>query len=328
MASILIHQGQQILREIQLYKASFDIGRSSECEIQLVDRGVSRKHARITQIDGLYYVEDLGGKSGVTLNSVKMRRERLQHGDRVAIPPFQLEFLDEEKKASTEPTKAVVEVQNASKEYLLGKQTITALQNISLTVSTGEFMALAGPSGSGKSTLLNLIGCIDTPTSGTIRIKGQDVSGKSPDDLADLRLNTLGFVFQTFNLLPVLSAWENVEYPLLQQRALNKQTRHERVARYLNVVGLERYAHHRPNELSGGQRQRVAIARALATQPSIVLADEPTANLDHKTGEGILQLMKELNHQEGTTFIFSTHDRRVMEMADRVIELADGRITE
>jgi putative ABC transport system ATP-binding protein len=292
-----------------------------------VDRGVSRNHARITRVDGLYYVEDLGGKSGVTLNTLKVRREQLQHRDTISIPPFQLEFLADGKE-SPEPAEAVVEVQGVGKEYVLGKQTVTALQDISLTIAKGEFMALAGPSGSGKSTLLNLIGCIDIPTSGTIRINGQDISGKSPDDLADLRLNTLGFVFQTFNLLPVLSAWENVEYPLLQQRGLNKHTRQERVAHYLKVVGLERYARHRPNELSGGQRQRVAIARALATQPSIVLADEPTANLDHKTGEGILQLMKELNHQEGTTFIFSTHDRRVMEIADRVIELADGRITE
>ncbi len=327
MASILVHQGQQILREVNLYKSSLDIGRSSDCEIQLVDRGVSRKHARITRVDGLYYVEDLGGKRGVVLNTLKVAREQLQDRDKIIIPPFQLEFLAE-GRASPEPAEAVVEVHGVSKEYVLGKQTVTALQDVSLNVSRGEFMALAGPSGSGKSTLLNLIGCIDTPTSGTVRVNGQDVSGKSPDDLADLRLNTLGFVFQTFNLLPVLSAWENVEYPLLQQRRLNKQTRHERVAHYLNVVGLERFAGHRPNELSGGQRQRVAIARALATQPSIVLADEPTANLDHKTGEGVLQLMRELNRQEGTTFIFSTHDRRVMEMADRVIELADGRITE
>ncbi|GAO34906.1 hypothetical protein SCT_0286 [Sulfuricella sp. T08] len=222
----------------------------------------------------------------------------------------------------------LVEAQAVGKEYALGKQIVTALRNISLTIHKGEFMALAGPSGSGKSTLLNLIGCIDTPTTGSILIGGQDISGKTPDELADLRLNTLGFVFQTFNLLPVLSAWENVEYPLLQQRHVAKKTRQERVQHYLNVVGLEPYAHHRPNELSGGQRQRVAIARALATRPSIVLADEPTANLDHKTGEGILRLMKDLNQEEGTTFIFSTHDARVMEMADRVIELADGQIME
>jgi len=202
------------------------------------------------------------------------------------------------------------------------------LQHVSLAIAKGEFMALAGPSGSGKSTLLNMIGCIDTPSSGRISIEGKDIGGKSPDELADLRLDTLGFVFQTFNLLPVLSARENVEYPLLQKRDLDKSERHDRIEHYLKVVGLERYAHHRPNELSGGQRQRVAIARALATHPKIVLADEPTANLDHKTGEDILRLMKQLNHEEGTTFIFSTHDARVMEMADRVIELADGQIME
>lgn len=232
------------------------------------------------------------------------------------------------KQNDAEPVVAIVEVQAVSKEYALGKQSVIALHNVSLMIAQGEFMALAGPSGSGKSTLLNLIGCIDTPTSGSILIEGRDISGKTSDELADLRLNTLGFVFQTFNLLPVLSAWENVEYPLLQQRAVDKKTRQERVRRYLNVVGLERHAHHRPNELSGGQRQRVAIARALATRPGIVLADEPTANLDHKTGEGILRLMKALNQEEGTTFIFSTHDAQVMEMADRVIKLADGQIIE
>ncbi|WP_239291197.1 ABC transporter ATP-binding protein [Candidatus Nitrotoga sp. 1052] len=227
---------------------------------------------------------------------------------------------------AVESAAAIVEVQSVNKEYYLGKQTVTALLNISLNIHKGEFMALAGPSGSGKSTLLNLIGCIDTPTSGSILIEGQDISGKTPDELADLRLNTLGFVFQTFNLLPVLSAWENVEYPLLQMRDVDKKTRQERVQHYLNMVGLEPYAHHRPNELSGGQRQRVAIARALATRPSIILADEPTANLDHKTGEGILMLMKDINQNEGTTFVFSTHDARVMEMAGRVIELADGQM--
>ncbi|MGA7178249.1 MAG: ABC transporter ATP-binding protein [Thiobacillaceae bacterium] len=231
-------------------------------------------------------------------------------------------------EAETRNAEAVVEIEKLSKEYALGQQTVTALRNISLSIFKGEFMALAGPSGSGKSTLLNMIGCIDTPTSGAIRIGGEDVSGKTSDELADLRLNTLGFVFQTFNLLPVLSAWENVEYPLLQKQEISKKARHERVEYYLKIVGLERFMHHRPNELSGGQRQRVAIARALATKPSIVLADEPTANLDHKTGEGILQLMKELNQEEGTTFIFSTHDPRVMEMADRLIELSDGQIAE
>lgn len=327
MASLLIRQDQQILRNIRLYTADLKIGRASECEIQLSDPGVSRKHARITLVDGLYYVEDLGSRRGVFLNGEKIQRAQLQSGDKLAIHNFQLEFVADEGN-DAEPAAVIVEVRAVGKEYALGKQIVTALRNISLTIRKGEFMALAGPSGSGKSTLLNLIGCIDTPTSGSILIEGQDISGKTPDELADLRLNTLGFVFQTFNLLPVLSAWENVEYPLLQQRDVAKKTRQERVRHYLNVVGLEPYAHHRPNELSGGQRQRVAIARALATRPSIVLADEPTANLDHKTGEGILRLMKDLNQEEGTTFIFSTHDARVMEMADRVIELADGQIME
>src|SRR5512135_604563 len=223
---------------------------------------------------------------------------------------------------------ALVRVENVSKKYQLGEEEVWALRDVSLAIDPGVFMAIAGPSGSGKSTLLNLIGCIDTPTSGTISIDGHDTGGRTPDQLADLRARTIGFIFQTFNLFPVLSAEENVEYPLLQLREVSRKERHLRVAKYLNVVGLSKFARHRPNQLSGGQRQRVAIARALATHPKIILADEPTANLDHKTGEDILRLMKQLNHEEGTTFIFSTHDARVMEMADRVIELADGRITE
>ena len=326
MASIVIRQGQHILREIRIYKSCLDIGRSSDCEIQLDDLNVSRRHARIVRDNGDYYIEDLGGRSGVTLNRDKIQRAPLHNLDKVFISPFQLDFLTEEWQP--EPEQTVVEVQGVSKSYALGKQTVVALNDVSLTVAKGEFLALAGPSGSGKSTLLNMIGCIDAPSTGSIRILGQDVAGKSSDELADLRLNTLGFVFQTFNLLPVLSAWENVEYPLLQHRAVDRAERAKRVEHYLKIVGLERYSRHRPNELSGGQRQRVAIARALATRPRIVLADEPTANLDHVTGEGILKLMKQLNHEEGTTFIFSTHDRRVMEMADRVVELADGRITE
>jgi len=221
---------------------------------------------------------------------------------------------------------SLVCVENVSKEYLLGDQRVTALQNVTMNIEEGVFLAIAGPSGSGKSTLLNLIGCIDTPTTGRISIDGQDVSGKTPDQLADLRARTVGFVFQTFNLLPVLSAAENVEYPLLQLPELTKEERRERVAKFLKMVQLSKYAHHRPNQLSGGQRQRVAIARALATQPKIVLADEPTANLDHKTGEGILQLMKEINTSLGTTFIFSTHDKKVMSKADRLVRIEDGQI--
>ena len=221
---------------------------------------------------------------------------------------------------------SVVRVENVCKDYTLGEQQIQALRDITLSIEDGVFLAIAGPSGSGKSTLLNLIGCIDTPSSGKIYIDGHDVSGKTPDQLADLRARTIGFIFQTFNLLPVLSAEENVEYPLLQLKELSAAERHERVARYLNIVGLSKYARHRPNQLSGGQRQRVAIARALAIRPKIVLADEPTANLDHKTGEGILALMKEINRRSKTTFIFSTHDRRVMAMADRLVKIEDGEI--
>jgi putative ABC transport system ATP-binding protein len=220
---------------------------------------------------------------------------------------------------------AVVQVREVSKEYALGEQRVQALRETSLEVEAGEFLAIAGPSGSGKSTLLNLIGCIDTPSTGHILIDGEDVAGKTPDDLADLRARKIGFVFQTFNLLPVLSAAENVEYPLLQFR-FDKALRRARVQRYLELVGVGDYATHRPNQLSGGQRQRVAIARALIARPAIVLADEPTANLDHRTGTSILELMHAINRDKGTTFIFSTHDPKVMQMADRVVQIEDGEL--
>ena len=208
----------------------------------------------------------------------------------------------------------------------MGTQLVRALDDISLVIAPGRFLAIAGPSGSGKTTLLNLIGCIDTPTTGDIFIGDEMVSKKTPDELADLRSKTLGFIFQTFNLLPVLSAWENVEYPMLQRTDISKSDRRERVKYYLDIVGLGAKAKHRPNELSGGQRQRVAIARALAGGPSIILADEPTANLDSKTGESILLLMKQINESQKTTFIFSTHDFRIMELADRVVSVEDGRL--
>ncbi|MEQ8232680.1 MAG: ABC transporter ATP-binding protein [Gammaproteobacteria bacterium] len=221
---------------------------------------------------------------------------------------------------------AVVRVDNVSKEYVLGNETFAAVRDVSMVVAAGRFLAIAGPSGSGKTTLLNMIGCIDTPTRGDIFIGEQLVSNKTPDQLAELRARTLGFVFQTFNLLPVLSAAENVEYPMLQRRDIGARERAERVKHYMNVVGLSQKAKNRPNELSGGQRQRVAVARALAGGPDIVLADEPTANLDSKTGESILALMKKINETEKTTFIFSTHDFRIMEMADRVVSIADGQL--
>lgn len=221
----------------------------------------------------------------------------------------------------------VVRVEHVYKNYLLGEQTVPALKDISLEIEPRVFLAIAGPSGSGKTTLLNLIGCIDQPTSGKIFVNDEDVSGKSSDELADLRARSIGFIFQTFNLLPVLSAAENVEYPLLQRRDLTNAERRRRTTSFLDLVGLSKFASHRPNQLSGGQRQRVAIARALAIEPAIILADEPTANLDHTTGSDILLLMRTINREMGTTFIFSTHDQRVMSMADRLVRIEDGELS-
>jgi putative ABC transport system ATP-binding protein len=227
---------------------------------------------------------------------------------------------------SQRPKQVLVRVENVSKQYRLDAQMVPALRSVNLNIEQGVFMAIAGPSGSGKTTLLNLIGCLDTPTSGRIFIGDQDVSSKTPDQLAALRARTIGFIFQTFNLLPVLSAEENVEYPLLQFKELSAADRRRRVQRYLEVVGLSGFARHRPNQLSGGQRQRVAIARALAVHPKIILADEPTANLDHKTGGRILRLMRSINRKTRTTFVFSTHDQRVIDMAIRRVDLEDGEI--
>jgi putative ABC transport system ATP-binding protein len=220
----------------------------------------------------------------------------------------------------------VVRFEHVTKVYSLGEHKVRALDDVTMTIEDGVFLAIAGPSGSGKSTILNLIGCVDTPTSGRVTVAGHDVSGKTPDQLADLRARNIGFVFQTFNLFPVLTAEENVEYPLLQMEEVTKEERKQRVAHFLNTVQLSKFARHRPNQLSGGQRQRVAIARALVTQPEIVLADEPTANLDHRTGQEILQLMKEINRRLKTTFIFSTHDQQVIDVADRLIGIEDGRV--
>ena len=227
----------------------------------------------------------------------------------------------------SEAAKSIVRLEQVCKQFQLGEETVHAVRNVSFDIEEKVFLAIAGPSGSGKSTLLNLIGCIDTPTSGRVVIDGNDVSGKTPDELADLRSRQISFIFQTFNLFPVLTAEENVEYPLLQRSEVSKTERQERVAFFLNTVGLSKFAKHRPNQLSGGQRQRVAIARALVTRPRIVLADEPTANLDHKTGEAILSMMRAINQAFETTFIFSTHDQRVMDMADRLVRVSDGELT-
>jgi putative ABC transport system ATP-binding protein len=220
-----------------------------------------------------------------------------------------------------------VRVEGATKDYQLGRTIVPALRGVSLAVEQGEFIAVAGPSGSGKSTLLNLIGCLDHPTSGRVLIGEQDVATLGDDALSDLRAERIGFIFQTFNLIPVLSALENVEFPLLVQPSGGRgRSARERARKALAAVGLAEFARHRPDELSGGQRQRVAVARALVTDPVIVLADEPTANLDSTTGEAIVALMEEINRRDGTTFIFSTHDPRVMSRAHRVLRLADGRL--
>jgi putative ABC transport system ATP-binding protein len=222
----------------------------------------------------------------------------------------------------------IVSVKNAVKQYTLGKVVVPALRGVSLDVHEGEFLSIAGPSGSGKTTLLNLIGCVDTPTSGSVEVAGQDTSKLSERRLTNLRLHTIGFIFQSFNLVPVLSVFQNVELPLLLQGKLPTGERRSRVEGLLERVGLRDYGKHRPTELSGGQRQRVAIARALVTRPQLVLADEPTANLDSVTGENIIDVMKELNRTERTTFIFSTHDARVMAHASAVVRLADGKLVD
>ena len=222
-----------------------------------------------------------------------------------------------------------VRVSNVTKDYALGRTTVRALRGVDLEVVPGELITVAGPSGSGKSTLLNLIGCLDHPTSGRVLIGDQDVATLGDDALSDLRAEKIGFIFQTFNLIPVLSALENVEFPLLVRRAAARGRAgsvRERARQALAEVGLADFARHRPDELSGGQRQRVAIARALVTDPVIVLADEPTANLDSATGDAIIELMQEINRRDGTTFIFSTHDPKIMARAQRVVRLADGRI--
>jgi putative ABC transport system ATP-binding protein len=220
---------------------------------------------------------------------------------------------------------AIVECKGVSKTYQQGKVTVKALTDIALEVETGGFIALAGPSGSGKTTLLNLIGGLDQPDSGTIQVDGRSYADLSGSQMADLRLHRIGFIFQAYNLIPVLSAVENVEYVMLLQGIPGAQRR-RRAREILDTVGLADKYDRRPAELSGGQQQRVAVARAIVAGPSIVLADEPTANLDSKTGESLLQLMQQMNRERSVTFIFSTHDNMVMEYARRIVMIRDGRI--
>ncbi len=222
---------------------------------------------------------------------------------------------------------AIVACEKVTKTYQQGQVTVTALHDVDLGVEPGGFVALAGPSGSGKTTLLNLIGSLDRPDKGRIQVDGQDYSLLSASQMADVRLHKIGFIFQSYNLIPVLSAIENVEYVMLLQ-GVPAVERRRRARKILDEVGLEDKYHRRPAALSGGQQQRVAVARAIVSQPSIVLADEPTANLDSKTGEGLLQLMRRMNRERRVTFIFSTHDRMVMDYARRMVTIHDGRIAD
>ncbi|MBU8910481.1 MAG: ABC transporter ATP-binding protein [Desulfobacterales bacterium] len=220
---------------------------------------------------------------------------------------------------------AIVETKDIKKTYLQGKMKIEALRGVDLKVDKAEFVALAGPSGSGKTTLLNIIGGLDLPDSGIVIVDNNEFAKMNQTDLASLRLHKIGFVFQAFNLIPVLSAIENVEYVMLLQ-GVPKMERHDRARAILDDVGLEGKYDSRPAELSGGQQQRVAVARAIVSNPAIVLADEPTANLDSKTGQGLLLMMEKMNKEKKVTFIFSTHDSMVMDYARRLVTIKDGLI--
>ena len=222
---------------------------------------------------------------------------------------------------------SVIQLQDVTRVYKIGEVETHALRGVNLTVEQGEFTAIVGPSGSGKTTMLQLMGCLDRPTSGQLHINGQDVTQLNPGKRADLRKATIGFVFQFFALIPGLTAYENVELPLLLSGA-KKAVRRERANELLAAVGLSERARHRPDQMSGGEQQRVAIARALATHPVLVLADEPTANLDTENGHQIMEIMQRLNQETGTTFIFATHDPRVIPFARRVVEVRDGKVTE
>lgn len=220
---------------------------------------------------------------------------------------------------------SIVECHELSKVYTQGQTKVHALDNVSLTIDSGGFVALAGPSGSGKTTLLNMIGGLDRPDTGAVIVDGHELNGLSQGDLADMRLKKIGFIFQAYNLIPVLSAQENVEFVMLLQ-GVPENERRDKARAILDDVGLANMYNRRPAELSGGQQQRVAVARAIVSDPAIVLADEPTANLDSTTGEGLLEMMHDMNENKGVTFIFSTHDDMVMEHARRLVRLKDGRI--
>jgi putative ABC transport system ATP-binding protein len=220
----------------------------------------------------------------------------------------------------------IIEIKQLHKDYPLGSTTVHALRGVDLEIKEGDFMSIVGPSGSGKTTLLNVIGCIDFATRGSVQVGGREITSLNDREITDIRLNKIGFIFQTFNLIPVLDVIENIEFPLLLMKKQSASEIRARAEKLIDEVGLKEFAKHRPSELSGGQRQRVAIARALVTNPDIVLADEPTANLDSVTGAQILELMKEMNKTEKTTFIFSTHDANVLKYANNITKIKDGLI--
>jgi len=221
----------------------------------------------------------------------------------------------------------VTKIENVTRTFKTGKVETQALRGVSLSIENGEFTALVGPSGSGKTTLLQLIGCLDQPTSGHVYVNGKDVSKLNRNQRADMRRGTIGFIFQFFALIPTLTAYENIEMPLLLN-GYSASERRERVTELLKAVDLADRANHRPDQLSGGEQQRVAIARALATKPTLILADEPTANLDTPNGKQVMETMTRLNQETGVTFVFATHDPRVIQYARRVVTLRDGVVVE
>ena len=229
-----------------------------------------------------------------------------------------------DRNAASEP---IIQLQGVTKSYQLGQTIVEALRSVDLTLARREFTALVGPSGSGKSTLLNIVGCIDAPDSGSVLLDGVAISQLCDNMLSDLRNQKIGFIFQSFNLVPVLSVYENVELPLLINDTIPKAEHRPRIMESLRDVGMETFTKNLPDQLSGGQRQRIAIARALVQSPTLVLADEPTANLDSVNAHRIIDLMLELNEKKHTSFLFSTHDEKLIERVSRIIHIQDGRIT-
>ncbi len=222
----------------------------------------------------------------------------------------------------------MIKNEHVTKVYRMGEVDLTVIKDLNLNIDYGEFVAIVGPSGSGKSTVLNIIGCLDKPTEGRVVIDGVDVTKLNSTQLANFRGENIGFIFQSFNLIPVLSVYENIEYPLIMIQNLAKEERHQRIMKLLEDVDMLDQKDKFPDQLSGGQRQRVAIARALVTKPKIVFADEPTANLDTKTSNQIITLMRNIQKEFNTTFIFATHDEKIVTAVDRIITLVDGIITD